>query len=252
MSMAREIAAARINGVSGTDSSPIVRSGKRELQRVEAAVTRKELEEAVTEITSQITVANDALVEKIESMFATQTSVIKATPSIADLSFAQTSRAGEMNSSAEQKSSTPRTAYCGYGPHQRSGRKESVRSMERKEKQGYVSDVKKGAKKSKRRSHFFKDSEFTPLNDTIENIFRATKGTIAYPVPERMQVKDAAMKSGKFCQFHDQPGHSTNECRHLRSLVERLVRENYLQHYVQRHRPAYMPAWESKLPKERA
>ena len=95
--------------------------------------------------------------------------------------------------------------------------------MERKEKQGYVSDVKKGAKKSKRRSRFFKDSEFTPLNDTIENIFRATKGTIAYPVPERMQVKDAAMKSGKFCQFHDQLGHSTNECRHLRSLVERLA-----------------------------
>jgi hypothetical protein len=82
----------------------------------------------------------------------------------------------------------------------------------------------------------FKPSDFTPLADTLENIFLATKDTFDYPKPPELKVGKNAMRNGRFCQFHNQPGHNTNECRHLRNLIEELLRQNKLQQYVKRDR----------------
>ncbi|KAL0428160.1 UNVERIFIED_CONTAM: hypothetical protein Slati_2990800 [Sesamum latifolium] len=39
-------------------------------------------------------------------------------------------------------------------------------------------------------------------------------------------------KSDKFCRFHNNYGHSTEECRHLKNEIERLIQNGYLQEYV--------------------
>ncbi|KAL0411873.1 UNVERIFIED_CONTAM: hypothetical protein Slati_3777000 [Sesamum latifolium] len=39
-------------------------------------------------------------------------------------------------------------------------------------------------------------------------------------------------KSDKFCRFHNDYGHSTEECRHLKNEIERLIQNGYLQEYV--------------------
>ncbi|KAL0446596.1 UNVERIFIED_CONTAM: hypothetical protein Slati_1787500 [Sesamum latifolium] len=39
-------------------------------------------------------------------------------------------------------------------------------------------------------------------------------------------------KSDKFCRFHNDYGHSTEECRHLKNEIERLIHNGYLQEYV--------------------
>ncbi|KAL0420801.1 UNVERIFIED_CONTAM: hypothetical protein Slati_3103000 [Sesamum latifolium] len=39
-------------------------------------------------------------------------------------------------------------------------------------------------------------------------------------------------KSDKFCRFHKNYGHSTEECRHLKNEIERLIQNGYLQEYV--------------------
>ncbi|KAL0406390.1 UNVERIFIED_CONTAM: hypothetical protein Slati_3952900 [Sesamum latifolium] len=39
-------------------------------------------------------------------------------------------------------------------------------------------------------------------------------------------------KSDKFCRFHNDYGHTTEECRHLKSKIERLIQNAYLQEYV--------------------
>ncbi|KAL0361729.1 UNVERIFIED_CONTAM: hypothetical protein Sradi_3857400 [Sesamum radiatum] len=39
-------------------------------------------------------------------------------------------------------------------------------------------------------------------------------------------------KSEKFCRFHNDYGHTTEECRHLKSEIERLIQNGYLQEYV--------------------
>ncbi|KAL0427863.1 UNVERIFIED_CONTAM: hypothetical protein Slati_2961100 [Sesamum latifolium] len=39
-------------------------------------------------------------------------------------------------------------------------------------------------------------------------------------------------KSNKFCRFHNDYGHTTEECRHLKNELERLIQNGYLQEYV--------------------
>ncbi|KAL0313321.1 UNVERIFIED_CONTAM: hypothetical protein Sradi_5731400 [Sesamum radiatum] len=39
-------------------------------------------------------------------------------------------------------------------------------------------------------------------------------------------------KSDKFCHFHNDYGHTTEECRHLKNEIERLIQNGYLQEYV--------------------
>ncbi|KAL0455008.1 UNVERIFIED_CONTAM: hypothetical protein Slati_0840000 [Sesamum latifolium] len=39
-------------------------------------------------------------------------------------------------------------------------------------------------------------------------------------------------KSDKFCRFHNDYGHTTEECRHLKSEIERLIQNGCLQEYV--------------------
>ncbi|KAL0283022.1 UNVERIFIED_CONTAM: Retrovirus-related Pol polyprotein from transposon [Sesamum radiatum] len=39
-------------------------------------------------------------------------------------------------------------------------------------------------------------------------------------------------KSDKFCRFHNDYGHTTEECRHLKNEIERLIQNFYLKEYV--------------------
>ncbi|KAL0457808.1 UNVERIFIED_CONTAM: hypothetical protein Slati_0408000 [Sesamum latifolium] len=39
-------------------------------------------------------------------------------------------------------------------------------------------------------------------------------------------------KSDKFCCFHNDYGHTTKECRHLKNEIERLIQNGYLQEYI--------------------
>ncbi|KAL0361443.1 UNVERIFIED_CONTAM: hypothetical protein Sradi_3828800 [Sesamum radiatum] len=56
------------------------------------------------------------------------------------------------------------------------------------------------------------------------------KGLIAGPrswrdTPQRPE-------SDKFCLFHNDYGHTTEECKHLKNEIERLIQNGYLQEYV--------------------
>ncbi|KAL0313612.1 UNVERIFIED_CONTAM: hypothetical protein Sradi_5760500 [Sesamum radiatum] len=55
------------------------------------------------------------------------------------------------------------------------------------------------------------------------------KGLLSRP----MSYKDGPQhpKSNKFFRFHNDYGHTTKECRHLKSKIERLIQNGYLQEY---------------------
>ena len=78
----------------------------------------------------------------------------------------------------------------------------------------------------------FNPSDFTPLIDTPRNIFFATKDVVRYPKPPEMTR--GAKRNGKFCQFHNQPGHDTDQCRQLKKVIEELLEQGKLQQYVKR------------------
>ncbi|KAL0449250.1 UNVERIFIED_CONTAM: hypothetical protein Slati_1481400 [Sesamum latifolium] len=50
--------------------------------------------------------------------------------------------------------------------------------------------------------------------------------------PRSYKDRPRQPKLDKFCQFHNDYGHTTKECRHLKSEIERLIQNGYLQEYV--------------------
>ncbi|KAL0416104.1 UNVERIFIED_CONTAM: hypothetical protein Slati_3442300 [Sesamum latifolium] len=73
---------------------------------------------------------------------------------------------------------------------------------------------------------------YTPLTVPITQAFMAVdeKGLLTRPRSWRDTPKRP--KSNKFCRFHNDYGHTTDECRHLKNEIERLIQNGYLQEYV--------------------
>ena len=56
------------------------------------------------------------------------------------------------------------------------------------------------------------------------------------------------LDSGKHCIFHNVAGHNTNDCRHLRDLIEGRVRKGELAEYVENRAPAMPPRPSAQAP----
>ncbi|KAL0454820.1 UNVERIFIED_CONTAM: Pro-Pol polyprotein [Sesamum latifolium] len=66
-------------------------------------------------------------------------------------------------------------------------------------------------------------NEFREKKATYQRI-----NTVHTPLTEGHQRP----QSDKFCHFHNNYGHTTEECRHLKNEIERLIQNGYLQEYV--------------------
>ena len=73
---------------------------------------------------------------------------------------------------------------------------------------------------SNKRPKFQTFENYTPLNDTLENIYLDTYSILQYKKPPPRDSTEKEIATGKFCLFHGTHGHSTNECRHLRDIVQ--------------------------------
>ena len=73
---------------------------------------------------------------------------------------------------------------------------------------------------------------YTPLNTSLKDLYLQTRNTIQYEKPAPRPSSERQIQTGKFCRFHEGYGHNTNECHHLQDLVEKLVRERKLEHFV--------------------
>ncbi|KAL0408052.1 UNVERIFIED_CONTAM: hypothetical protein Sradi_1739600 [Sesamum radiatum] len=73
---------------------------------------------------------------------------------------------------------------------------------------------------------------YTPLTIPITQAFMAVeeKGLITRPWSWRDTPQRP--KSDKFCRFHNDYGQATEECRHLKNEIERLIQNRYLQEYI--------------------
>ncbi|KAL0434520.1 UNVERIFIED_CONTAM: hypothetical protein Slati_2786300 [Sesamum latifolium] len=73
---------------------------------------------------------------------------------------------------------------------------------------------------------------YTPLTVPITQALMAMeeKGLLARPRSWRDTPQ--CPKSDNFCRFHNDYGHTMEECRHLKNEIERLIQNGYLQEYV--------------------
>ncbi|KAL0403887.1 UNVERIFIED_CONTAM: hypothetical protein Sradi_2029500 [Sesamum radiatum] len=77
-------------------------------------------------------------------------------------------------------------------------------------------------------------TQYTPLNAPRAEILSVAKqqGLVQWPFP--MKYNPKRMTSNKYCHFHRDRGHSTEECYHLKNEIEKLIRRGYLRKFVDR------------------
>ncbi|KAL0462906.1 UNVERIFIED_CONTAM: hypothetical protein Slati_0178200, partial [Sesamum latifolium] len=84
-----------------------------------------------------------------------------------------------------------------------------------------------------RKPHFQRvNVVYTPLTVPITQAFMAVEEKGLITRPRSWRDTPQRPKSDKFCCFHNDYGHTTEECRHLKNEIERLIQNGYLQEYV--------------------
>ncbi|GKB61674.1 reverse transcriptase domain-containing protein [Tanacetum coccineum] len=75
-----------------------------------------------------------------------------------------------------------------------------------------------------------KQDRFALLIKTPKEIFALDKGKFKAPPPMTTPVEKR--NANKFCEFHGEVGHNTDECMHLRKQIEEMLKAGKLSHLV--------------------
>ncbi|GJV55212.1 reverse transcriptase domain-containing protein [Tanacetum coccineum] len=86
------------------------------------------------------------------------------------------------------------------------------------------------AVKKKGHASWKAQDQFTPLTRTPREILAAKARKFKPPPPMVTPVEKR--NSNKFCDIHNDKGHSTDECMHLKKQIEELVRAGKLSHLI--------------------
>ncbi|XP_074352605.1 uncharacterized protein LOC141691747 [Apium graveolens] len=73
---------------------------------------------------------------------------------------------------------------------------------------------------------------FTPLNAPISKILHEIKGKPGFVRPAKMKVPNHKKNPDKYCDYHRDKGHNTDECYHLKKLIERMIKDGKLNQFV--------------------
>ena len=83
---------------------------------------------------------------------------------------------------------------------------------------------------------------YTKLTQSRENIFLANSTRVPWKRPELLKHQKGKRDTSKFCRFHNDVGHNTDDCRHLKDEIETLIRAGPLAQYARNRVPASRPA----------
>ena len=82
-----------------------------------------------------------------------------------------------------------------------------------------------------------KFTNFTPLIMPIEQVLMQIRDDPSLQWPKPISTLVERRDKSKYCRFHQDHGHCTDECRHLKDQVETLIRQGKLQKYVKKMDP---------------
>ncbi|GJV50020.1 hypothetical protein Tco_1440232 [Tanacetum coccineum] len=107
-------------------------------------------------------------------------------------------------------------------------RKKSFPSWKQQEV-GQKQNFKKGSFRNQQRPER-KQDRFTLLIKTPKETLTLDKGTFKPPPPMTTPVEKR--NASKFCEFHGEVGHTTDECMHLKRQIEEILKAKKLSHLI--------------------
>ncbi|GAV88104.1 hypothetical protein CFOL_v3_31527 [Cephalotus follicularis] len=80
-------------------------------------------------------------------------------------------------------------------------------------------------------------NHFAPLLDTHTRILAEEQDKVPIQWPKKMRSPAEKRNTEKYCCYHHDHGHDTEECRQLKNQIEDLIRKGHLSKYVHRDAP---------------
>ncbi|GAV61697.1 hypothetical protein CFOL_v3_05224, partial [Cephalotus follicularis] len=80
-------------------------------------------------------------------------------------------------------------------------------------------------------------NHFAPLLDTRTRILAVEQDKVPIQWPEKMRSPAEKRNTEKYCRYHRDHGHDTEECRQLKNQIEDLIRKGHLRKYIDRDAP---------------
>uniref|UniRef100_A0A2N9H4Y6 Uncharacterized protein n=1 Tax=Fagus sylvatica TaxID=28930 RepID=A0A2N9H4Y6_FAGSY len=77
-------------------------------------------------------------------------------------------------------------------------------------------------------------NHFTPLNAPVDRIFMQIKDDPALRWPGKLLTNPDRRAKDKYCRFHRDHGHNTDDCYDLKRQIEELIKQGKLQRFVER------------------
>ncbi|KAL2224630.1 UNVERIFIED_CONTAM: hypothetical protein Sindi_2930100 [Sesamum indicum] len=75
---------------------------------------------------------------------------------------------------------------------------------------------------------------YTPLTTTRERVMAMVEKEGLLQWPSKMRDTPLKKNSNKYCRFHKDKGHNTENCYQLKDEIERLIRQGYFKHLIDR------------------
>ena len=110
---------------------------------------------------------------------------------------------------------------------ERSPKKDGERSPKRR---GSLRD-RLGPPQPERRQHY-SPRWFTPLTATVSQVLHEVQHEHFLRWPSQMRSDPAKRDNTRYCEFHRDYGHRTDDCIQLRKEIEYLIRHGYLRRFV--------------------
>ena len=98
-------------------------------------------------------------------------------------------------------------------------------------KKGRIEDKKDRDKKA---SPSARNQQYTSLNVPLEQVLMQIKDDPSLKWPEKMKGDPNKCNRNKYCRFHRDYGHDTDECFDLKQQVENLIRQGKLKSFLGR------------------
>ena len=77
---------------------------------------------------------------------------------------------------------------------------------------------------NKKSAPLARNQQYTPLNVSLEQVLMQIKDDPSLKWPEKMKGDPNKHNRNKYCRFHKDHGHDTDECFDLKQQVENLIR----------------------------
>ena len=77
---------------------------------------------------------------------------------------------------------------------------------------------------NKKSAPLARNQQYTPLNVSLEQVLMEIKDDPSLKWPEKMKGDPNKRNRNKYCRFHRDHGHDTDECFDLKQQVESLIR----------------------------